>query len=393
MVAAMMPRVPSEMKFSWFERRMLDRLGLLFFAITMVSTALLGVLRPVFNWDMIPYVALAEERPGMDDAMRHDRAYQLVHAAAPAQDWTLLIQAGRYRVRQYADAEAFDTQLGMYRIKVGYVAAARALNPFVPTIEAYRLINLLALTGLSVVAIWWMHVGQFGRAAFFLVPILLIAELPSAAQLVTPDLLCASFAAAGLALLRRGSWRLAAACFTAATLTRPDFIFFPAAWLAVALSTRTSRKEAVSCFAATAAAYGLTMLMGDYSGWWPHFSVSLIERVDDLRAVPPFSLEAYLRGFAVAMVANVTSQIWPALVLLLTACWLSLRDRQGPRQDQADGLFLALILSLAARCIVFPMPDDRLYLPTMIMLSLLTVERWATRANEAKSKGDAGFSV
>lgn len=373
------------MTFSWFERRMLDRLGLLFFAIAMVSTALLGVLRPVFNWDMIPYVALAEERPGMDNVMRHDRAYRLVHAAAPTQDWALLTQAGHYRAHQYADAEAFDTQLGMYRIKVGYVAAARALNPFVPTIHAYRLINLLALILLSAAAIWWMHVGGFGRAAFFLVPVLLIAEMPAAAQLITPDLLCASFAVAGLALLRRGPWPLAAACFAAATLIRPDFIFFPAAWLAVALAKRTGTREAAGCFAAAAAAYGVTMLAGEYSGWWPHFSVSLIERVDDLRTVPPFSPAAYLHGFARAMITNVITQTWPALVLLLTACWLSLRDRKGRRPDEAEGLFLALILSLGARCVVFPMPDDRLYLPTIVMLSLLVVERWATRTNEAGS--------
>lgn len=371
------------MKFSWFERQMLDRLGFLLFAAAMVSTALLGALRPVFNWDMIPYVALAEERHGMADTARHDRAYQLVHAAAPAQDWALLTQANRYRMHQYANADAFDTQLGMYRIKVGYIAAARALNPFVPTIHAYRLINLFALILLSAAVMWWMRAGRFGRAAFFLVPVLLIAELPAAAQLITPDLLCASFAAAGLALLRRGRWLFAAACFAAATLARPDFIFFPATWLAVALATRTSVKEAASCFGAAAAAYGLTMLVGNYSGWWPHFSVSLVERMDDLRAVPPFSLDVFLRGFARAMVANVTTQIWPALVMLLGACWLSLRDRQSRQWDRADRLFLALILSLAARCVVFPMPDDRLYLPTIIMLSLLVVERWGARFGEA----------
>jgi hypothetical protein len=364
------------MKISWTEGRMLDRLGLLFFAATMASIALFGALRPAFNWDMIPYVALAEERSGMNSAVRHDRAYQVVHAAAPAKDWALLTQANDYRAHQYANPHLFDTQLGMYRIKVGYIAAARMLNAFVPTICAFRLINLLALIMLSAVVMWWMRIGRFGRAAFFLVPVLLIAKLPAATQLVTPDLLCASFAVAGLALLRRGPWPLASACFAAATLARPDFILFPGALLAVAMLTRTGMKEAASSFAAAAAAYGLTLLVGDHPGWWPHFSVSLIERVDDLNTVQPFSFGAYLHGFAKAMLANLTTQIWPALALLLSACWLSLQDRQGYRSRQADGLFLALILSLAARCIIFPMPDDRLYLPTVIMLALIVVERW-----------------
>ena len=372
------------MKISWFEGRMLDRLGLVFFAAAMVSSALVGALRPVFNWDMIPYVALTEKRSGMDDTVRHDRAYEVVQAAAPAKDWALLTQANHYRAVQYANAHAFDTQLGMYRVKVGYIAAARALNAFVPTVGAYRLINLIALIVLSVAVIWWMSVGRFGRAAFFLVPVLLIAKLPAAAQIITPDLLCASFAVAGLALLRRGPWLLASVCFAAATLIRPDFILFPGAFLAVALLMRTGAKEAAICFIAAAAAYGITMLLGDYPGWWPQFSVSLVERVDDLHSVPPFSLGAYLHGFAKAMVANVTTQIWPAVVMLLACCWLWSQDRQGHRSRQADEIFFALILSLAARCLVFPMPDDRLYLPTMIMLSLMVVERWGMPFSGAK---------
>lgn len=364
------------MKSSVSESPMLDRVGFLFFAAVMASIALLGALRPVFNWDMIPYVALAEARPGMDATARHDRAYQLVRAAVPAQDWVLLTRADRYRENLYANASLFSTQLGLYRIKVGYVAAARALNPFIPTIQAYRLINLLALIVLSGAMAWWMRVHGGGRAAFFLVPVLLISKLPVAAQLITPDLLCAACAIAGLVLLRGKSWSFAVACFAAATLTRPDFIVFPAAWLAVALSTRTGIKEAASCFAMAASAYGLTMLLGGYSGWWPHFSVSLVARVDDLRAVPPFSLETYLHGFTRAMFVNVTTQTWPALTMLLAVCRWPPQDRRGRQWDLADGLFLALILSLAARCVIFPIPDDRLYLPTIVMLSLLTIERW-----------------
>lgn len=368
---------------------MLNRLGLLFFAAAMASTALFGVLKPVFNWDMFPYIALAQHGAGVDDTVRHDRAYQLVHTTVPPQDWVLLTQSNDYRTTLYANPQAFENVLGMYRIKVGYVAAARALNAFVPTVSAYRMINLIALVALSVVVIWWMSIGSFGRAGFFLVPVLLIAKLPSAAQIITPDLLCASFAVAGLALLRRGPWVLASLCFAAATLTRPDFIFFPGVWLAVALLMRVGVKEAASCFAATAAAYGMTMLVGDYPGWWPHFSVSLVEKVVDLRSVAPFTLGAYVHALTSAMIANVITQVWPALVTLLAACWFSLRDRQDRtlRSRQADGLFFALILSLGARCIVFPVPDDRIYLPTVIMLALMVVERWGMPFSGATHRG------
>lgn len=91
------------------------------------------------------------------------------------------------------------------------------------------------------------------------------------------------------------------------------------------------------------------------------------------------------------MFVNVTTQTWPALAVLLAACRWSLRGRRDRRWDQADGLFLALLLSLAMRCVIFPIPDDRLYLPTILLLSLLTIERWgeafgAERIAEAAPK-------
>jgi hypothetical protein len=42
-------------------------------------------------------------------------------------------------------------------------------------------------------------------------------------------------------------------------------------------------------------------------------------------------------------------------------------------------LFVALVLSLAARCVIFPLPEARLYLPTMMMIIMLVAERWSPR--------------
>jgi hypothetical protein len=367
------------------------RLGLLFFALAMAAIAVVATLRPVFNWDMIPYVALAGEHAGMDESARHDRAYEVVRAEAPAKDWVLLTQASGYRSVQYANADAFDAELGMYRIKAGYVALAKAMSAFLSPLAALRAINLLSLALLTGAVLWWMHRGAFGHAAPLVVGVALLGKLPSTAQLISPDLLCLALALTGLAFLRRGPWPFAAACFAAATLVRPDFIVFPAAFFAIAVVARSDIKPAAVCFAAAAGAYALTMAVGDYPGWWAHFSVSLIARQDGLGTVPPFSLGTYFHAEARAIYANVWKQAWPSLTLLLTGCWVLLRERQPPGERQAHVLLLALLLSLAARCIAFPMPDDRLYLPTVMMLAMLVAERWAgkPRAPDQAAKAAA----
>jgi hypothetical protein len=128
------------------------------------------------------------------------------------------------------------------------------------------------------------------------------------------------------------------------------------------------------------------MLTGEPPGWWPHFSFSLIERLDDLDAAPPFSLDSYLHAIARAWYVNATSQNWPWLAALLTGAWLLLFDRPLRRLRQADLLFAALLLSLVARCLLFPIADSRLYLPTILMLALLVAERAGSPGVEAQAQ-------
>jgi hypothetical protein len=359
--------------------RWLDRLGLLLLAATVVVTAVLATARPAYNWDMLPYAALASETAAMDAVARHDEAYRLVGAAAPAADWALLTQASEYRIEQFADADAFDSQLGMYRIKPAYILASRTLARWMPAIDAFRLLNLIALAVLLTATAWWMIRGGFGRMAFLAAPAFMLAALPEAARIVTPDLLCAAFALSGLALLRNGRWIEAAACFGAATATRPDFAVFPAALLAVSLLLHSERKEAAACLAVSAAGYALAMLSGDHPGWWPHFSASLIGRLGDLANAPPFTVEAYTGAIGRGLFLNATTQNWPWLALLLSGAWLALLDRPVHRLRQPDVLFLALIASLAARCVIFPEPADRVYMPTIMMLAMLVAERWGVQ--------------
>ena len=364
---------------SWSTLRTSDRIGIAFFVLAMVLIGSIAARKPAYNWDMIPYIALADDRPGIDATARHADAYRRVQAVVPAQDWVLLTRSSPYRTAQHANPAAFETQLGMYRVKIGYIDAARMIAARVPPDRAYRTLNLIALVLCSAAVTWWMIAARSGRTAFVLVPIMVLAKIVPAAQIVSPDLLCTALAVAGLALLRRDRWVVASLVFAAATLTRPDFALLPGAMLVVAWSTRKDVVAATSIAAAAAAAYAVTMLVGDYPGWWPHFSESLIERVADLRTIPPFSAGAYLHALARAMVANFETQTWPALIMAMASGWLSLSHwpRSGYRWHRADALFVALLLSLGARCVLFPMPDDRLYLPTVLMLALLLVERWA----------------
>src|SRR4051794_33672809 len=88
--------------------------GVMFFGAAMAATALLATLRPTANWDMIPYVGLVTERPGMDATALQREAYRRVSQAVAAEDWRLLTVSNAYRRAQYSSPSAFHSQLGMY---------------------------------------------------------------------------------------------------------------------------------------------------------------------------------------------------------------------------------------------------------------------------------------
>ena len=332
------------------------RLGEIFFGLVMALLIALSLLLPISNWDVLPYTALVQGRG-------HDAAYATVRESVSAAKWAELTEESPYRRIQYSDPAAFEAQLGMYRIKPGYVAVARAFGAVLPPLTALHAVNALALLLIAAVSFLWMRRRAFSEAALLIVPAWMAMRLLELSLMVTPDLLCAATALAGVALLRFNRWVPAALAFALATAIRPDFITFPAAFLLVALLLRTDAKAAFVALLLSAIAYASISLSGSYPGWWAHFARTMFET--ELTAPPPFSLRLYLAGL-LSGVTTMLTQAWPWITFICIILWA--------RKSRLDSVFLALILSLAIRVLAFPLAEERLYLPTVMILVMLTAE-------------------
>jgi hypothetical protein len=354
----------------------LDRAALIIFAFAMAALAVMSAFTPKINWDGVAYTALIQEQPGMSNVQVHDRAYSAIHSAITPRQWAEVTTGSPWIEMQFNNAAQFSEELGMYRIKVGYVYVARAIGAILPPLSALRLVNSIALALITVVAIWWMAAGKFEQSAFFVFPAWMAVQLYEASQLTTPDMLNAALALAGLFLLRARKPALAAFAFALATITRLDFIVFPLCFLAVAVITRTDLKAAALCFLLPAAATVAVMLGVNHPSWWDHFNFSLGQV--DLTQAQPFTIRAYLIDLAHG-IDKMAALAWPGVTALCVAGWLLLTRFDWRSPTKADVLFVALVLSLAARCVIFPLPEARLYLPTMMMIIMLVAERWSPR--------------
>jgi len=358
----------------------LDRAALILFACAMAALAVMSAFTPKINWDGVAYTALIQEKPGMTDVQVHDRAYSAIHSAITPRQWAEVTTGSPWIQMQFNNPAQFSQELGMYRIKIGYVYVARVVASILPPLSALRVVNSIALALIAFVAICWMIAGRFEQSAFFVFPAWMAVQLYEASQLTTPDMLNAALALAGLFLLRTGRATLAALVFALATITRLDFIVFPACFLAVALIARTDRKAATLSFLLPAAATVAVMFGVDHPSWWDHFNFSLGQV--DLTQAQPFSIHSYLIDLAHGL-DKMAALAWPGVALLCVAAWLLIPGVDWRSPTKADVLLMALLLSLAARCFVFPLPEARLYLPTMMMIIMLVAERWSPRFQSA----------
>jgi hypothetical protein len=359
------------------------------------SVAINAWSRPIANWDMLAYSGAVIQRQGeTDPALIQQRAYQSVRAAVSDDQWTDLTTAGRYRVVQATNPDAFVSMLPMYAVKGGYITLISVLSHASDIVRAMRLVSfvsVLALLALLPLAFWKLGALRFlGLTA----PVLASLGIVDLASLATPDALVAALATGAMVAIvlsqGRGAMLVAVALLVTAVWMRPDMLVattgLPLAlvvghWLG---GFREGRGLITGLIAAVrqvgivpwlgvgggAAAYMLAKWGVAHPGWWAHFNFTFVAQQETMAGFqPPFDPQVYVTTLARVTVRLLRAEIWPWLVmagLLVGLLFARLKDVSG----LAFGLFLFGAGMFAARYIAFPLPDARVAVPAMIALLL-----------------------
>src|SRR5690242_15169456 len=86
-------------------------------ALYILMTAATAWFMPDANWDMLAYLAVAEEDRIPDPQALHDYAYGAVQAGVPEAAYKALVDdGGGYRSHMAGNATDFHSLLGMYRV-------------------------------------------------------------------------------------------------------------------------------------------------------------------------------------------------------------------------------------------------------------------------------------
>ena len=358
-----------------FERRSLAvpvaRLSAGLLALYVFAVAATAWFHPVANWDAIAYAAAVERKHGLSDEALHAAAYAVVREWVSPDDYRKLTLDRAYRVRQAADPRAFASMLPFYETKLGYVAAARALTPWLGTFDALRLVSVASVLAIGAVALAWLAGAGALPWAGAVALALGLSGFGTVAAITVPDLLAAALLLAMAWAFVRGRDAAAIALLVAAVLVRPDHVALAGVLMVAGLGARMPPLPLVAGFAAAFAAYLHASGVADHPGWWVQFHFTNVAYAPTLEGFSPDpSVAVYAEALLRSVVRALTRETWPfvALPLFAAAAWMAWTARLSRRETV---LAAALLVATAAKYVIFPLHEGRFHIATIAVLACL----------------------
>ncbi|TRD00657.1 hypothetical protein FJV76_17905 [Mesorhizobium sp. WSM4303] len=350
-------------------------IGAIAFSFYILLTAFTAWTMPDANWDMLPYLAIAEEGNYPDAQALHDYAYSAVKSGVSAADYKALTDdGGGFRSHMAENAADFQSLLGMYRIKFLYAKMLSTMSALMLPVEAMRLLQVVSELLFGAITLLWLRTEGALALAPVVGAVLIVADFGDAARALTPDLLCSTLFLGGLLAYVRGREVATAMLLFLAFMGRPDNIVFLAIFAVLLLVFRQRAWGVLAGFAASFIAYFAISHWAHHPGWWPHLWFSSIEQHYNMDGFePPFSVGAYLKAFAASFIRAISINSWVGVCVLALAGWFAL-SRAGFQLERRAGILLAaLVLGVLAKFTVFPIHDTRIYFPNLLPPFLLLV--------------------
>lgn len=361
-------------------RSLLDKLAAAAFVAVFVVVSIYSWVRPDYNWDMVAYVATALENRTESPEQLHAETWAAISEGAREAQLYNLQYGNPYNRHQWENPADFESQLSMFRVKVGYIWLMRALEPVTGIVSGAILLSIIPALGFAGLCLWWLGREQALQGAIILAPLLILADVFHMMTAATPDMLLAVVSMAALYLLAKQRDLAACLLLFLSILVRPDNIILIFALLLTAILFGWRLLPIAVTFVASFAACILISRYGGHPGWWAHFYFSCVEIQNSMTGFhPDFSIvdfaKGYARGAAVALLYN----DWPPLMVAMLAGWALLwrAGRAGTPRETA--LMFALTIGLLGKFASFPLPDDRFYFVFTAGMAMLLVVMWKPR--------------
>jgi hypothetical protein len=363
-----------------------------FGALLLVALALSLVLASElkhrqYDWDMLPYMAIALTDTGETIETAHDRVYDMIrNEVTPAtyEDLTLNFDP-QYRQSAAVDAHKFAESLPFYTVKPLYPALLSLL--YLAGVDLTSAPGLLSGFGYVmsclVVFAWIGRWLQPLLAASLTVIIALIPQVTAVAKLPTPDSLSLFLILLGFFIAIELRNAAAGLCvLIVAIAARPENIMYLGV-LAVYLFLGGRNRIMVFCLAAIGALLFIFLRKhsGGY-GWTTLFYFTFVSRSIDLPTfVSPLRLRDYLTIYRQELASQIFNpQEGLAVFVLAGFGAAAMKIRGGDFRDPYLHLVFLVLLLTISRILLLPGSFYRALLPCYLLAILALIHACIDRS-------------
>jgi hypothetical protein len=365
------------------------------YAAILLLGATLLYSRPNYDWDLLPYSALALSYEIEDPDSAHARAYEDARRALPPAKYALLVDsANAYRHRAHLAPRFFRDELSFYSIKPLFVAAVYGFYRLgVPLPRATAMPALISFVALGILLLHWTRrLMDEPYATALSLAILLSPFVLQNGGASTPDLLTALFLLAGMYCLIEEPARTAGpVLLVLAVLVRVDAVLFTAVAVVYLARFRIIARRRIVLMASAAVLAAFVVLLRHHEVLAEFFLIR--SAPDRLTGVGSGSLVAdYLQGAKRGLARLPFSVL--GLVTGVGLLTLYARARLGiaPLRDPTSFLVLLVFGHIAVRFLLHPTLDDRFLIADYVlvwMLCLSTVRDILTAHNRGLHRQSA----
>ena len=197
-----------------------QNLGIIVFTVIITFSA--GYLKPLYNMDMIGYVASAFHMDGLKGQQLSEKTYADIKNEVGNDTFDTLTADGDYRSELYQNYRALEQHLPFYTPRVLYLGSMRVLGNFGLSYakSSYLVSSFFAAASVLIIAVL---LNQLNVSVYFLPFIVISSGLITLARLTSPDAMACFFSLSALSITikRNTSYLIIAAVLP---LIRTDFL-------------------------------------------------------------------------------------------------------------------------------------------------------------------------
>jgi hypothetical protein len=350
----------------------------------LIASSLYCYKKPLYNWDMLSYMALAAGVENHDIIATHEIVYNEAKKHVPEPFYSRLVEpTHEFKHKMFTDPVAFNDQLVFYTIKPLYIGlvylsykAGLSLSKatVAPSVISYFLIG-------SLLFVWLIKYMAISLAALISICTMLTAPLLNAAMLSTPDCLSGFtlFAAMYFILEHRKIFPVFL-FFVLSIFARIDNVIAGVLIVSLLAFTRRSvmkisKKQYALMLAGFVICYFIISYRCVQYGWNILFYPSFAQHLDNNSGLSShFSLAEYMRlAYSQILTGLFFYHLAIYLVMLLFVFVNTPPKLSKLNFDQLLALLTFFII--AVRFILLPEIDDRFYISWYLLIVMLLIRK------------------